>query len=145
MKKIIVAVVLASFAGFTSCSKDDDKDESEKIKGTWYLYSESVNGEASELDDCKKKTNVEFDGRRFYTKNYEMNEENQCVESSSFTGEYTYKNGVLKVIDDAPKEVEPVENITEMYGDRLVFKRKEVEETKDGKKEIFLVWVFKRR
>jgi len=100
MKKPILLAFLSIGLALTSCSKDDD-DAQNQLEGMWKLQAQSYSGEAEELDDCEKKSTVEFKGDNtvVITDIYSSNEECK-TDASSNTCEVLASNK-LNIKDDS--------------------------------------------
>ena len=106
MKKILFLAVSAAFV-FSSCSNNDDDDNSVNIVGVWRpsktLKISGSNGSIISTENsstCNKKSTYEFKANNELTNHIFENDSDGCTDFGSQTAPYSYDMNNKKIVID---------------------------------------------
>ncbi|WP_010182793.1 lipocalin-like domain-containing protein [Aquimarina agarilytica] len=136
MKKIILGLGIA-VATLFSCSSDDansdsTNNENESILGKWKLVSLIENNEQKILDDCEKKSIVEFTETIFVNK-LTSNKDGECKLDVAGNTPYKIKNDLI-IFGNETDEESPTFSLS---NNRLTITYKVIEDGDEPLVEIF--------
>lgn len=104
MKNFKFIFVFLVFAGFVSCSSDDDGNQevppaNDRIIGKWQIQQQLIDGEEFPISDCMRQSTVEFmaNGNVTTTDFYEDVDTEGCVSEVS-TEQWEYRgNNIYRI------------------------------------------------
>ncbi|MEI7488237.1 MAG: lipocalin family protein [Chryseobacterium sp.] len=106
MKKILFLAVSAAFV-FSSCSNDDDDNNSINIVGVWRpsktLKISGSNGNLISIETastCNQKSTYDFNANNQLTSHIFENDANNCTDFGSQTAPYSYDMPNKKIVID---------------------------------------------
>lgn len=109
MKNFKFIFVFLVFAGFTSCSNDDDGNGPagmDRIVGKWKIQGLVLDGDQISLTDCEKQSTVEFKGNGDLVNIdfYEDFDTEECV-SDTYTEKWENRgNNIYRITDEGTTE-----------------------------------------